>query len=97
MNKSELVKNIEAQAFKEDFYISQIGVQSDWIILYVTILFGIFGVIGYAVFRKEVEDIKSDYTNFKVEYVNHYNGFSDKIENFNVCGRRETRTLTGEP
>lgn len=56
-NKDSLIQQLKIHQFKEDFYINQIGIQSDWIILYVTVLFGIFAIVGYTFFFHKMDEM----------------------------------------
>ena len=45
-------KEIKLNLAKESFYIEQLGRETNYIILYVSILFGIFGLVGYGLFHQ---------------------------------------------
>lgn len=76
------VQTIKESAYKEDFYLTQLEVQSGLVILYVSVLFGIFGIIGYAVFYKEMNDIRKDYNDFKDEQSLHLISLNKKVEEY---------------
>jgi len=46
-----LTRLLEVQEAKEDYYLNQLGVLSDWFILYVTALFGVIALFGFFSFR----------------------------------------------
>lgn len=55
--KDSLVNLIEQERFKEEFYSTQLSLKSDWIIFYVTVLFSLFGIVGYSFFAERVNSI----------------------------------------
>ena len=65
-NKDSLVNELKEGNFREDYYTKQLAMQSDWFILYVTALFGILSIIGFAYFSHEINRTK-DYINEKID------------------------------
>lgn len=57
--RDSLVKIIEQQRFREDFYINQFSIKSDYVIFYVTILFGMSAFIGYLGITERIENLTS--------------------------------------
>ena len=47
IEKDSIINDLKIQKSKEDLYLSQLSVQSDTTIMYVTILFGLFGFINF--------------------------------------------------
>lgn len=65
-NRDSLVADLKIQAFKEQYYLNQQGIQSDRIIMYVSILFGVFGLLGYFSFNSQFKFLK-DVTDERVK------------------------------
>lgn len=57
--KDSLLKLVENEDFKREFYTTQLSIQSDWIIAYVTILFGVFAIIGLSFFFERINNVKT--------------------------------------
>lgn len=70
MNQHErdsLVNELQEQGFKEEFYINQLGIQSEWIIFYVSTLFVIFGFVGFGIFSSQISGLLTEFTKVKEE------------------------------
>ena len=87
--KDSLVNLIEQGRFKEDFYSTQLSLKSDWIILYVTVLFSIFGFIGVGFFIEKMNRLEH---NLKNEFI----GKIDKHEGEYHLHRKEFNDLKKE-
>ncbi len=79
--QDSIIRKINTDSFKDDFYINQLSIQSDWIIFYVSVLFGIFGIVGFVIFDKKIEQIQKDNNDLKINYESH---FSELLSNFNT-------------
>lgn len=60
-NKDSLMTKIRELEFQQDYYTKQLNIQSDWFILYVTVLFGAFAVFGFVVSRQTIADASANY------------------------------------
>lgn len=79
VQKERWTQTIKESAFKEDLYLTQLEVQSNQVVLYVSILFGIFGIVGYTVFYKEMNDIRKEYSDLKNKQTDHVAEIDMKI------------------
>lgn len=55
--------------------------QSNYIVLYITLVFAIFGIVGLTISRRVGEHIKEDYEKYKGEYGKEYKTHIDLIIN----------------
>lgn len=62
-NRDSLINQLQIHEFKEEYYVSQLGIQSDWLILYVSILFVITGFVGYTSFVNTIHQIDAKVDN----------------------------------
>ena len=53
--ENKIQKILLDKQFHENYYIEYLNRESNYIILYVSILFGVFGLVGYALFNKSIE------------------------------------------
>lgn len=60
----ELSRKIEIMYFKEEHFVEQLGIQSDWFIGYVTIIFALFGIIGFSAYSSQFNQLRKDTDNF---------------------------------
>lgn len=63
INKDSLINQLQIREFKEEYYVSQLGIQSDWLILYISILFVITGLVGYTSFVNTINQIDTKVDN----------------------------------
>lgn len=52
-----LHRQIDLRDIKQQYYMTQMDIQSNWFILFVTILFGVFAVVGYGFFVAQIQAI----------------------------------------
>jgi hypothetical protein len=62
-NKDSITNEVKFLEFKQEYYTQQLGIQSDWFILYVTVLFGVFGIVGYTFFMNQINTITTEANN----------------------------------
>lgn len=60
-NADSLISKIRDIQFQQDYYTKQLDIQSNWFILYVTVLFGAFAVFGFVVSRQTIADASANY------------------------------------
>lgn len=53
--ENKIQKILLDKQFHENYYIEYLNRESNYIIFYVSILFGVFGLVGYALFNKSIE------------------------------------------
>ena len=59
-NDTSLNKTLLTQEFKEDYYIVQQQLNQDQVILYVTLIFGLLGLIGFGIFSFYLINFKTE-------------------------------------
>jgi hypothetical protein len=52
---------IDLRDVKQQYYLTQLSIQSDWFIVFVTVLFGVFAVVGYGFFVAQTQAIAKQY------------------------------------
>lgn len=67
-----IVEILEVRRANEEFVLAQTGFRSDWVIFYVTILFGLFGFFGFEAFDKRIQVLIQS-THTKIEAHNEEN------------------------
>lgn len=86
--KDSLLKLIEENRFKEEFYSTQLSIQSDWTIAYVTILFGIFSIIGFSFFVDRINSVRTGLeSKFDTEIKKHKEDYDEFKHSFNESKR----------
>lgn len=83
--KNELVR----VQFEKETYLSQLSILSDWIILYFSILFAAFGLIGFRYFSNEFKSAKSG---FDSEIIRVETDYNNKINNIKTEIETNTKT-----
>ena len=74
--------------FEKESYTQHLNILSDWFVLFVSVLFGIFFIVGYRtlenVFKRQAEEIKDSYLKQEELYTHFKLEFSDVKENMYV-------------
>lgn len=88
-SRDSLRNLLEIKEIKEDHYLTQLTIQSDRIIMYVSILFVLVGLIGYTTFVNKITEINTN-TQDKIsrqeeKHAVHNTEFKNlKVQNFDV-------------
>lgn len=77
-NDTTLNKNVLTQEFKEDYYIVQQQLNQEQIVTYVSLLFGILGIIGLGIFVFILSNFKKEQRNDNITYRNEQKQLYDK-------------------
>ena len=59
--KDSLVNLITQEQFKESFYSTQLSIKSDWTILFITLIFSIFSLVGFFFFQERISRSETDF------------------------------------
>lgn len=60
-NKKELINKVRDLQIEHDYYINQLEIQSDWLILYISLIFAILAIVGFTVSRQAIKDATEKY------------------------------------
>jgi len=90
--RDSLLRLLDFKEAKEEYYLTQMDVQSNWFILYVTILFGVFALVGYSVFKYELQSIEDKNQAKQMENQEHFSKFEKRFKELEI----DLRTGLGE-
>lgn len=76
---STLIKEIQFQQFKEDNFITQLDRNTNLILWFIAIVFGLFGIISFASFNKRVSDLEKEQQEKYDDYINKSETLKDEI------------------
>lgn len=90
-NLDSLKNEIVQLKFEKESYTTHLALMSDWFILFVTVLFGIFFVVGYGVFDNKIAQEKKEneaaYERINGSHIKFENEFKElKIEHYEYAG-----------
>jgi len=63
-NRDSLKNELVNLQFEKEAYINQLSLLSDWVILFVTILFAVFGFVGTTFFIAHINSVKEECMNY---------------------------------
>lgn len=55
-----LRRAIDIRDIKQQYYLTQMDIQSNWYILFVTVLFGVFAIVGYGFVAANIESVAKE-------------------------------------
>lgn len=77
---AKLETELKQKDFQQEFILHQVGIQSDWIILYVTLLFALVVAIEFINFKTRLESIADEYKNKQKINDEHFREFRDEFK-----------------
>lgn len=95
-NEDSLRIELGILKFKEEGFTDQLSTQSSWIIAYTTLLFGIFGFIGYSVFDNQFKQMKEENERHKDFYDTKLAQLQIDFDRTKEALQEETDTLKEE-
>lgn len=78
--RDSLINVLQTQQFQEEYYINQLGIQSDWMILYTTLIFGIIGLIGFGFFRTHRDEVEKQIDSLDSRLSNSHASHKKQVE-----------------
>lgn len=76
----KLETQLEQKDFQQELILNQIGVHSDWVIFYVTILFSLVVIIEYASFKTRIDKIVEEHKEKQIENGEHFKKLKDELK-----------------
>lgn len=93
---STLVKEIKFQQFKEDSYIRQLDRDTNLILWFVALVFGLFGLISYSSFNKRISDIEENFQKTYDGHINKANSLTEELFELKADLNSESYTINTE-
>lgn len=82
MEKDSLIRILEVKNIQESQYLTNLNILSDWIIFYVTVLFGLVVAIQILNFEMRTKNVEQKYEEQKIANVEHFEKFEEGFEDF---------------
>lgn len=80
MEMDSLVRILEVKNIQESQYLTNLNILSDWIIFYVTVLFGLVVAIQILNFEMRTKNVEQKYEEQKIANVEHFEKFEERFE-----------------
>lgn len=75
-----LRRAIDLRDMKQQYYLTQMSIQSDWFIIFVTVLFGVFAIVGYGFFVAHTQALAKQYKEQKKIQEEHFRQFNERFK-----------------
>lgn len=83
IERDSLIRLLEVKDIQESQYLSNQSILSDWIILYVSVLFGVVVLIQILNFEMRTKNVEQKYEEQKIANKNHFDEFYARFEDLN--------------
>lgn len=93
MQTDSLIKTLEIRDIKESLYISQLDYLSDWLIAFVTLLFGISIVSQLFLFEARIKRVSDQYEEQKTDSTKHIEEVEKRFKKAEATTLRTLRRL----